>query len=381
MITKHKIIFQDSKNLKDIPDESVGLVVTSPPYPMIAMWDETFSVQNPKVSDVLKTGNGSRAFEQMHNVLDRVWKEIHRVLKKGAIACINIGDATRTIDDNFTLYQNHTRIMQCLLKLGFNPLPAILWRKQTNAPNKFMGSGMLPPGAYVTLEHEYILILRKGRKREFETDQEKQLRRESAFFWEERNVWFSDVWMDLKGTTQNLFDTKVRKRSGAFPFELAYRLINMFSIKGDAVLDPFLGIGTTMYAAIAAGRNSVGIEIDENLKGPIGSRIDSIVPYSNMCIQTRIEKHLQFVEDYFETKGGFKYLNNSYGFPVVTRQEIDLFINPLQSVKIKDATSFEIAYTDKSDAKPGEDWEKYISAGQLNSKTVKKKPTQLKLMD
>jgi DNA modification methylase len=348
---------------------------------MIAMWDETFSAQNPKVSDVLKTRNGSRAFELMHNVLDPVWKEIHRVLKNGAIACINIGDATRTINDNFTLYQNHTRIMQCLLKLGFNPLPAILWRKQTNAPNKFMGSGMLPPGAYVTLEHEYILILRKGRKREFETDQEKQLRRESAFFWEERNVWFSDVWMDLKGTTQNLFDTKVRKRSGAFPFELAYRLINMFSIKGDTVLDPFLGVGTTMYAAMAAGRNSVGIEIDENLKGSIGSRIDSIVPYSNMCVQTRIEKHQQFVEDHFETKGGFKYLNNPYGFPVITRQEIDLFINPLQSVKIKDATSFEIAYTDKPAEKSGEDWEKYISAGQLKSNTVKKKPTQLKLMD
>ena len=381
MITRHQIIFQDSNNIKNIPDESVGLVVTSPPYPMIEMWDETFGVQNPKVSDVLKTRNGSRAFELMHNVLDPVWKEIHRVLKKGAIACINIGDATRTINDNFTLYQNHTRIMHYLLKLGFNPLPAILWRKQTNAPNKFMGSGMLPPGAYVTLEHEYILILRKGRKREFETDQEKQLRRESAFFWEERNVWFSDVWMDLKGTTQNLFDATVRKRSGAFPFELAYRLINMFSIKGDTVLDPFLGVGTTMYAAIAAGRNSVGIEIDENLKGPIGSRIDSIVPYSNMCIQTRIEKHLQFVEDYFETKGGFKYLNNPYGFPVITRQETELFINPLQSVKIKDATSFEIEYTDKLAAKPGEDWEKYISAGHLSSKTVKKKPTQLKLMD
>lgn len=381
MITRHQIMFQDSKNLENIPDESVDLVVTSPPYPMIEMWDEMFSVQDPKVSDVLKTKNGSRAFELMHNVLDSVWKEIHRVLKKGAIACINIGDATRTINDNFTLYQNHTRIMHCLLKLGFNPLPAILWRKQTNAPNKFMGSGMLPPGAYVTLEHEYILILRKGRKREFETDQEKQLRRESAFFWEERNVWFSDVWMDLKGTSQNLFDVKVRKRSGAFPFELAYRLINMFSIKGDAVLDPFLGIGTTMYAAMAAGRNSVGIEVDENLKGPIGSRIDSIVSYSNMCIQTRLEKHLQFVEDSFETRGGFKYLNDPYGFPVITRQEIDLILNPLQSVKIKDATSFEIAYMDKPAVKSGEGWEKYITDDHLSSRTVKNKPTQLKLMD
>jgi DNA modification methylase len=120
-------------------------------------------------------------------------------------------------------------------KLGFSALPAILWRKQTNAPNKFMGSGMMPPGAYVTLEHEYILILRKGNKREFTSIKEKQNRRESAFFQEERNFWFSDVWMDLKGTTQNLFDNKATERSAAYPFELPYRLISMFSVKSDTV--------------------------------------------------------------------------------------------------------------------------------------------------
>jgi len=381
VITQHKVMFQNADNLADIPDESVDLVATSPPYPMIKMWDDTFSAQDPGVSDALKAKKGSRAFELMHHVLEPVWKEVYRVLKKGAIACINIGDATRTINDNFTLYQNHTRIMHYLLKLGFNSLPAILWRKQTNAPNKFMGSGMLPPGAYVTLEHEYILILRKGEKREFETDQEKQLRHESAFFWEERNVWYSDVWMDLKGTSQNLFDDKVRNRSGAFPFELAYRLINMFSVKGDVVLDPFLGIGTTTYAAMAAGRNSIGIEIDENLKGSISSCIDSIIPYANMRIQTRIEKHLEFVEEYKNKKGGFKHLNNPYGFPVVTRQEIDLLLNPLKSVKIKDSTNFELEYADKPLSELSGDWEKYISANHLNLRKVKKKPAQLKLMD
>ena len=100
-----------------------------------------------------------------------------------------------------------------------------------------MGSGMMPPGAYVTLEHEYVLVLRKGNKREFGTAEEKKNRRESCFFWEERNLWFSDVWMDLKGTTQNLIEDSARNRSAAYPFELPYRIITMFSVKGDTILD------------------------------------------------------------------------------------------------------------------------------------------------
>ena len=139
-----------------------------------------------------------------------------------------------------------------------------------------MGSGMLPAGAYVTLEHEYILILRKGGKREFKKESDKQNRRESALFWEERNLWFSDIWFDIKGTpqtlgAQNLGDKTARKRSGAYPFELAHRLINMYSVKGDRVLDPFLGTGTTMAAAMAAGRNSVGYEMDASLGPAISS--------------------------------------------------------------------------------------------------------------
>ena len=223
-----------------IPSESVSLVVTSPPYPMIHMWDDLFISQNPAIGKALKNREGPHAFELMHRLLDDVWNEVYRVLKNGGIACINIGDATRTIDDNFSLYQNHTRLMAYLLQLGFNALPAILWRKQTNAPNKFMGSGMLPPGAYVTLEHEYILIVRKGPKREFKTPEEKQMRRQSAFFWEERNIWFSDIWLDVKGASQHLFDNRARRRSAAFPFEVPYRLINMFSVKGDTVRELIL---------------------------------------------------------------------------------------------------------------------------------------------
>ena len=85
---------------------------------------------------------------------------------------------------------------------------------------------MLPAGAYVTLEHEYVLIFRKGAKREFKTEAEKKKRRESALFWEERNIWYSDVWTDIKGTEQALPNAVSRQRSAAFPFNLAYRLIN-----------------------------------------------------------------------------------------------------------------------------------------------------------
>ncbi|MBW1995926.1 MAG: site-specific DNA-methyltransferase [Deltaproteobacteria bacterium] len=379
MKTKHQIIFEKSSNLKDIPPDSIDLVVTSPPYPMIEMWDGVFSDQNPAIAEAFKNKNGMKAFELMHQVLNPIWNELYRILKKGARACINIGDATRTIDGNFTLYQNHTRIMSHLMKLGFNPLPAILWRKQTNAPNKFMGSGMLPPGAYVTLEHEYILVVRKGEKREFKTIHEKQLRRESAFFWEERNLWYSDVWMDLKGTSQNLFDDSLRKRSAAYPFELAYRLINMFSIKEDVVLDPFLGIGTTMYAAMACGRNSIGIEIDKNFKKPILSKIDWIVNYSNERIRTRIEKHLDFVENFHKTRGGFKYLNKHYRFPVMTTQETDLIFNQLSNVKIQNPANIEVDYSDKPQPEFCRDWAEYLLSKKVNPKS-KKRRTQLKLL-
>lgn len=126
----------------------------------------------------------------MHQELDKVWKESFRVIKPGGFLCINIGDATRTINGKFTLYNNHSRITKACIDFGFVGLPNIIWRKQTNAPNKFMGSGMLPCGAYVTLEHEWILIFRKGDKRIFKSANEKLVRMKSSFFWEERNVWF-----------------------------------------------------------------------------------------------------------------------------------------------------------------------------------------------
>src|SRR5699024_4620987 len=233
--TKHTIHFKNANDLSNLQDDSVSLVVTSPPYPMIEMWDDSFAAQNPAIGKALGRNDSDNAFELMHQVLDKVWEECYRVLHKGGIACINIGDATRTIKKKISAFPNHSRIISAFLDLGFSNLPNIIWRKQTNAPNKFMGSGMLPPGAYVTLEHEFILVFRKGNKREF-ASKEKPNRRESTYFWEERNNWFSDLW-DFKGASQLLSKNKIRDRSGAFQFEVPYRLINMFSVRDDTVLD------------------------------------------------------------------------------------------------------------------------------------------------
>ena len=346
MRTIHKIIFEDARkmsNIKELADNSIALMITSPPYPMIEMWDKIFSEQNPLVKEALDSGNGEKAFEEIHRELDKIWKEVYRVLKNGGWACINIGDATRKLGDSFKLYPNHARILSYCMKIGFDVLPEIIWRKQSNKPNKFMGSGTLPAGAYVSLEHEYILILRKGNKRDFKTDEDKLIRQKSSYFFEERNKWFSDVWTDVKGDKQKLNHEDLRDRSASFPFELAYRLVNMFSVQGDTILDVFLGTGTTMLSCMASGRNSIGIEIEKNFKRIIKERFDNIVGFANEYNEKRIENHKEFMERRKEENGEHKYQNHK--FPVVSRQEINIEIPKLESIKEIGENSFEVDYT------------------------------------
>ncbi len=327
MATTHKIFFKNSINMSFVDDESIDLVVTSPPYPMIEMWDDIFT----GICDFPKnifSNSPEIAYEKIHTFLDDVWLEVFRVLKPNGFVCINIGDATRTINEKFQIYMNHARIIQAFSKLGFSVLPSVIWRKQTNAPNKFMGSGMLPAGAYVTLEHEHILIFRKGSKRVFKSKLDKALRQESAFFWEERNNWFSDLW-DFKGTSQKLKNSTSRITSAAYPFELPYRLINMYSAKGDIVLDPFLGTGTTTLAAIACERNSIGIEIDDLFREEIYHGITDSQEVLNSRISQRIADHINFVNN---SDGEFKYHNENHNFQVKTKQEKNLKISAIADI-------------------------------------------------
>jgi DNA modification methylase len=320
METSHRVVVGDARDLADVADDAVELVVTSPPYPMIEMWDDLFADLNPAVGDHLDAGAGRAAFEAMHAALDAVWAEVERVLVDGGIACVNVGDATRTLDGSFRVYQNHARIVEAFEELGFEPLPDVLWRKPVNSAAKFMGSGMLPPNAYVTLEHEYVLVFRNGRdSRDFEPRADR--RYEAAYFWEERNQWFSDVWADVTGEHQALDDGELRERSAAFPFEIPYRLVNMYSVYGDTVLDPFWGTGTTSLAAMVAGRNSVGYELEDGFAGVFDERVQDVPAFSRDVVETRLANHRAFVARRRDEGETFEYEAEQYGFPVTSAAE------------------------------------------------------------
>lgn len=257
--------------------------------------------------------------------------------------CINIGDAVKNCNGRFKLFANHTKIIEFFTSKNYCMLPSIIWNKPANSPNKFMGSGMLPAGAYVTLEHEYILIFRKGDKREFKTKEEKVKRQRSAYFWEERNIWFSNIW-DIKGSNQKIFTTD-RKRSGAFPFEIPYRLINMYSVKGDTVLDPFLGTGTTIFAAAISERNGIGIEISKQIYDLALQNMNQSVGYINDIVDRRIKNHNSFISSLTQEKKDKCYINDFHKFKVKTVQEKLLEIKKIDKI-LKEDNVFTCRYKD-----------------------------------
>lgn len=263
-----RVIIGDSRQMSEVADGSVHLVVTSPPYPMVAIWDELFE-SVPALS-----------YDAMHDYLHGSWAEVRRVLVDGGIACINIGDATRTRQGVFHLYPNHSRIIENFEKLGFVTLPYILWKKPTTKPHykgkgAFLGSGFLPPNAYVTIDMEFILIFRKGPPRNFQPKDPQRYK--SQFTKKERDEWFSQVW-SIKGARQNV--DGFERRVAAFPEEIPKRLIRMFSVLDDVVLDPFLGSGTTLKVAMELGRRFVGYErVDELtpiIQAKVGRNADKV---------------------------------------------------------------------------------------------------------
>jgi DNA modification methylase len=239
-----QLLHGDARRLEGVGDASVHLVVTSPPYPMIPQWDALFREL------------GATDHLGMLRVLEDAWSACHRVLVPGGILAVNIGDALRTTDGEFRLWPNHAHTLLAAERVGFRPLPYLLWKKPTNKPNAFLGSGFVPPNAYVTLDCEYVLLFRKGRLRRLPPHDPQ--REASRFSRGERDRWFSQIWSDVRGTSQRT----ARGRSGAFPLAIPERLVRMFSLVGETVLDPFAGTGTTIEAAVRWGRDAVGVEWD-----------------------------------------------------------------------------------------------------------------------
>lgn len=261
--TVHILKLGDARNLDHLRDQSVHLVVTSPPY-----WTlKEYSVHQGQLGII-------ESYEEFLSELDKVWAECLRVLVPGGRVCCVVGDVclARKRAKRHRIMPLHADIQVRARGLGFDCLTPVIWNKISNGSNEVRrgGSGFYgkpyQPGAIVKNDIEYVLFLRKGGKYRSATRIQKTL---SMLTKEEMQAWWTPIWTDFKGAST---------RSGhpaPFPAPLAERLIRMFSFVGDFVLDPFLGTGTTSVAAMNAGRNSVGVEVDPRYFEMAAKRIQS----------------------------------------------------------------------------------------------------------
>jgi DNA modification methylase len=251
--TRHEMILGDARDLRVIADQSVHLVVTSPPY---------FNLK-PYASDAGGSQLGRiEDYEAFLDELDEVWRECERVLVPGGRVCCVIGDILipRRADGRHRVLPLPSDIQVRSRKNGLDNLTPILWFKIGNRTNEAGGGSSgyygkpYQPGAIIKNDHEHILMLRKPGGYRTTPMIQKAL---SMLQRDEMDAWMRPVWSDIRGASLRA------GHPAPFPAELAERLIRMFSFAGDTVLDPFAGSGSTAVAAIRAGRNSISVEIEE----------------------------------------------------------------------------------------------------------------------
>ena len=257
-ITKHIVINGDSRQMSELEDESVHLIVTSPPY-----WQlKDYGTEN-------QIGFHDD-YETYINHLNLVWKECFRVLHKGCRLCINIGDqfARSTYYGRYKIIPIHTEIIKFCETIGLDFMGQIIWQKvttmNTSGGANIMGSYPNPRNGIVKLDFEYILLFKKQGNAPKPSREQKE---NSIMTNEEWNTYFNGHWY-LPGAKQD-------KHLAMFPEELPHRLIKMFSFPGETVLDPFMGSGTTALAARNLNRNSVGYEINQDFIPIIRERIEN----------------------------------------------------------------------------------------------------------
>jgi DNA modification methylase len=244
--TLHKIINGDSRQMNLVPDRSVQLVVTSPPY-----WQlKDYGSEN-------QIGYHEN-YETYINNLNLVWKECYRVLDSGCRLCVNIGDqfARAVYYGRYKVIPIRTEIIKFCESIGFDYMGAIIWQKQTTTNTtggaSLMGSFPTPRNGIISIDYEFILIFKKQGNPK--TKVTKEIKEQSKMSTEEWKEFFSGHW-NFPGARQD-------GHIAMFPEELPRRLIKMFAFKGETVLDPFMGSGTTSLAARNLERNSVGYEIN-----------------------------------------------------------------------------------------------------------------------
>lgn len=247
-MTKHILYHADARNLSYIKDNSVHLILTSPPYFNLKEYRKGKS-QLGIIDD----------YQQFLDELEKVWKECYRILVPGGrIVCV-VGDVclSRRKNGRHAVLPLHSDIAVSCRKIGFDNLNPILWHKISNAKfeantNSSILGKPYEPNAIIKNDLEYILMERKPGGYRTPTIQQRE---ESRIEKDDFQKWFSQIWELPGASTRN-------GHPAPFPLELATRLVKMFSFVGDTVVDPFCGSGTTMLAAMNTSRNSIGVETE-----------------------------------------------------------------------------------------------------------------------
>lgn len=248
--TKHRLVHGDARNLSFIEDESVHLVVTSPPYWTLKKYRD----HDDQMGDIAD-------YERFLRELDKVWKHCYRALVPGGRLICVVGDvclSRRKNEGRHTVVPLHASIQEHCRIIGYDNLAPIIWHKIANAVFEASGNGggflgkPYEPNAVIKNDIEFILMERKPGGYRKPTLATRVL---SVISDENHKQWFQSIWTGLTGAS-------TREHPAPYPEELAERLIRMFSFVGDTVLDPFMGTGTTSVSAARWGRNSISVEID-----------------------------------------------------------------------------------------------------------------------
>ncbi len=277
--TTHSLRLGDSRDLSFIPDSSVHLVVTSPPYWTLKEYANGNHSQLGDIED----------YEGFLKELDKVWLECVRVLVPGGRICCVVGDVCvpRKREGRHYVMPLHADIQVRSRKLGLDSLTPILWHKIANGVTEAEGNGAgfygkpYQPGSIVKNDTEYILLLRKGGKYRSVTPVQKVL---SMLTKEEMQGWLRSGWTDIPGAS-----TTRSEHPAPYPVELAERLVRLFSFAGDTVLDPFLGTASTTIAAIHAGRNSIGVEVEPSYLEISRKKVTALARVKRMAGATTAE--------------------------------------------------------------------------------------------
>ena len=260
MQTTHKLFHGDARSMSFIPDNSVHLVVTSPPY-----WNLKEYERGENQLGVIDD------YESFVDELSKVWEECFRILVPGGRVVCVVGDVclSRRKYGRHVVMPLHSDIAVSCRKIGFDNLNPILWHKISNAAfeanngTSFLGKPY-EPNAIIKNDLEYILMQRKPGGYRTPTNLQREKSRIAKTDYDE---WFKQIW--------TLGGTSTKNHPAPFPLEIATRLVKMFSFYGDTVVDPFCGSGTTMQAAWNSQRNSIGIEIEKKYCKMIVDRMES----------------------------------------------------------------------------------------------------------